>query len=178
LGSFKYWPKQYRPTKTQLAEAGFFHTVVANKVICFCCGVAILDWEPTADSWQQHALVSSQCHFILHEKGPEFIREMAAIKHRELQTGAQQQQEMEVTLIGERNEYLNRIEQLKREVEEEIKKYEKDNVCVFCVSKDRNIMFKPCRHICCCEQCLPNFKGKPCPYCKTIIQGWQVVFLP
>ena len=51
---------------------------VGNKVVCFCCGVAIIDWESTADPWVQHALVSPQCHFIKHEKGEDFIQQMAA----------------------------------------------------------------------------------------------------
>ncbi|ESP01669.1 hypothetical protein LOTGIDRAFT_58906, partial [Lottia gigantea] len=65
LESFKNWSIQFQQTKTQMSEAGFFYTGVADKVICFCCGVAILNWKPTADSWEQHALVSPQCLFIL-----------------------------------------------------------------------------------------------------------------
>ncbi|KAK6169242.1 hypothetical protein SNE40_020327 [Patella caerulea] len=77
ISSFKYWPKQYKPTKCQLAEAGFFHTGVGTKVVCFCCGVAVIDWEPIADPWQQHSLISPRCGFIKYTKRPEFIQEMA-----------------------------------------------------------------------------------------------------
>ncbi|KAK6187248.1 hypothetical protein SNE40_005315 [Patella caerulea] len=80
LQSFRHWPKQYKPTKTQLAEAGFFHTGVVTKVICFCCGLSIRDWEPAADPWQQHALISPSCGFIKLVKGNEFIQQMAAIQ--------------------------------------------------------------------------------------------------
>ncbi|ESO91189.1 hypothetical protein LOTGIDRAFT_105310, partial [Lottia gigantea] len=80
LESFQYWPEQYKPNKDQLAEAGFFYSGVFTKVVCFCCGVAILDWKRKADSWQQHALVSPTCQFILHEQGQEYIRVMSKIK--------------------------------------------------------------------------------------------------
>ncbi|KAK6165909.1 hypothetical protein SNE40_022723 [Patella caerulea] len=80
LTSFRHWSKQYKPTKTQLAEAGFFYTGVVTKVICFCCGVSIRDWEPAADPWQQHALISPTCRFIKLIKGEEFIQQMAAIQ--------------------------------------------------------------------------------------------------
>ncbi|XP_055959464.1 uncharacterized protein LOC126832196 [Patella vulgata] len=80
LTSFKHWSKQYKPTKTQLADAGFFYTGVVTKVICFCCGLSVRDWEPAADPWQQHALISPTCRFIKLIKGEEFIQQMAAIQ--------------------------------------------------------------------------------------------------
>ncbi|XP_050390967.1 uncharacterized protein LOC126810060 isoform X2 [Patella vulgata] len=80
LASLRHWPKQYKPTKTQLAEAGFFHTGVVTKVICFSCGLSIRDWEPEAEPWQQHALISPTCGFIKFIKGEEFILQMAAIQ--------------------------------------------------------------------------------------------------
>ncbi|KAK6183920.1 hypothetical protein SNE40_006490 [Patella caerulea] len=80
LVSFDNWSKQYKPTKTQLAESGFFYTGVATKVVCFCCGISVRDWEPTADTWQQHALISPTCSFIKLIKGEEFIQQMAAIQ--------------------------------------------------------------------------------------------------
>ncbi|ESP01670.1 hypothetical protein LOTGIDRAFT_139361, partial [Lottia gigantea] len=64
----------------RLNASNFFFSGLGDKVICFCCGVAIFNWAPSANSWEQHALVSPQCLFILHEKGSEFIREMAAIQ--------------------------------------------------------------------------------------------------
>ncbi|ESP00744.1 hypothetical protein LOTGIDRAFT_146942 [Lottia gigantea] len=52
-----------------------------------------------------------------------------------------------------------------------------NKICLFCLEEDRAVVFKPCRHLCCCHNCLPNFKNKPCPICRTPIQGSQVVFL-
>ncbi|XP_050418079.2 baculoviral IAP repeat-containing protein 3 isoform X1 [Patella vulgata] len=80
LASFRHWPKQYKPTKIQLTEAGFFYTGVVTKVVCFCCGISVRDWEPTAEPWQQHALISPTCSFIKLIKGEEFIQQMAAIQ--------------------------------------------------------------------------------------------------
>ncbi|XP_050409800.1 uncharacterized protein LOC126824592 isoform X2 [Patella vulgata] len=80
LASFEHWPKQYKPTKLQLVESGFFHTGVVTKVVCFCCGISVRDWEPAADTWQQHALISPTCSYIKLIKGEEFIQQMAAIQ--------------------------------------------------------------------------------------------------
>ncbi|XP_050394260.1 baculoviral IAP repeat-containing protein 3 isoform X2 [Patella vulgata] len=80
LTSFKYWPKYYHVTSEDLANAGFFYTGAGTKVVCFCCGVAIREWEREADPLQQHALVSPSCEFIQHQHGQSFINRMKNIK--------------------------------------------------------------------------------------------------
>ncbi|KAK6165134.1 hypothetical protein SNE40_023585 [Patella caerulea] len=80
LNSFKYWPKRFFIKKDDLADAGFFYTGAGTKVVCFCCGVAIRDWEYEADPLQQHALVSPTCQFIQHQHGQSFINRMKNIK--------------------------------------------------------------------------------------------------
>ncbi|XP_050390103.2 baculoviral IAP repeat-containing protein 3 [Patella vulgata] len=366
ISSFKYWPKQYKLTKCQLAEAGFFHTGVATKVVCFCCGIAVIDWEPVAEPWQQHALISPTCCFIKHAKGPEFIQEMAAIenlvevapavkggrypgvdmlkaavladgelkKHIDIiglqdeniqtkdrrenniqcvminkdqhfkTTVASLNQECDLMVDGKNEELVEELEdqrllydqhiqqlnrkdqllhlnyiqqlhctrlQLRQELREkddlshqlqttvdnlqhqlqtaedrhtsrqlnlqqqlqtaegrqlnlqqqlqiqqtehtelqtqtaqleaELRKYEielstqatelsrlKSNVrqnpdqenvtCLFCLSNERNVLLRPCKHVCCCVACAPHFNNSTCPTCRTPVQDWEVVFLP
>ena len=42
--------------------------------------------------------------------------------------------------------------------------------CIICYTNNRNTIFLPCRHSCCCLNCSGTLKPKICPLCKNIIQ--------
>lgn len=54
--------------------------VIRCKILfqCFNCGVILKDWETTYNPWREHALFSSNCTFVLLNKGNEF-------KHRHVE---------------------------------------------------------------------------------------------
>jgi hypothetical protein len=47
--------------------------------------------------------------------------------------------------------------------------------CVVCLELDRDCIFLPCRHVCCCKGCTSQMKQ--CPICKGEIKDIQSVFL-
>lgn len=49
------------------------------------------------------------------------------------------------------------------------------SVCVLCKAKLKDIMIKPCKHVCLCHNCLKN--RTTCPICKGIITASEKVIL-
>lgn len=71
--SFEKWSNNYDPIV--LAEAGFFYVGTGDRVQCFNCGIGLRDWDIVNDDpWEQHALHSTKCSFVLRQKGIEFIK--------------------------------------------------------------------------------------------------------
>lgn len=59
-----------------------------------------------------------------------------------------------------------------------------DRVCVICTEKDRNCVFIPCGHVCCCHNCAIEWKKKQgtlnmkCFICKKPVTQISPIFLP
>ena len=45
-----------------------------------------------------------------------------------------------------------------------------DTDCCICLAVEKNVVFAPCGHYCCCNQCGDKLKGKSCPMCRAAIQ--------
>ncbi|XP_078615353.1 baculoviral IAP repeat-containing protein 2-like [Branchiostoma floridae x Branchiostoma japonicum] len=78
IGSFKQWPLNVPVTPQALAKAGFFYTLVADRVRCFWCDGGLKDWDPGDDPWQEHARWYPRCEFLLQNKGKAFVRAVQA----------------------------------------------------------------------------------------------------
>jgi baculoviral IAP repeat-containing protein 7/8 len=50
----------------------------------------------------------------------------------------------------------------------------KDNECVVCLEKEKEVVFIPCRHLGTCKNCAINLRH--CPVCRTIVLQTVVVF--
>lgn len=50
-------------------------------------------------------------------------------------------------------------------------------ICVVCLSNERNVLIKPCNHVCVCNSCLDILKEKKCPMCRTDISNTEIVYL-
>ncbi|XP_041364314.1 baculoviral IAP repeat-containing protein 2-like [Gigantopelta aegis] len=49
--------------------------------------------------------------------------------------------------------------------------------CKVCLSEEVNVLFRPCRHVCCGSQCAPQFIGQDCPVCRGAVQEWELIFI-
>ncbi len=49
------------------------------------------------------------------------------------------------------------------------------NDCIICMESERNVVFKPCLHLICCETCGFGKIGNDCPECHTPIENKQIV---
>jgi len=48
-------------------------------------------------------------------------------------------------------------------------------LCVVCLSRDRTVLFQPCKHISCCDNCAKPVKK--CPMCRTTIESTSAIYL-
>jgi len=44
-------------------------------------------------------------------------------------------------------------------------------LCVICMTHRRNLLFVPCRHLCCCATCGNNNALQQCPLCRTSLHS-------
>lgn len=51
--------------------------------------------------------------------------------------------------------------------------------CCVCVHKEKNIILRPCMHLCLCDGCLTPYlrHQNTCPICRSTIDGYDKVFL-
>lgn len=77
--SFDGWSKKkMKPEPKQLSDAGFFYTQKDDRVICFCCGGGLRDWDEKDDPWEQHALWYSKCDYLRLVKCSKYIEAVKA----------------------------------------------------------------------------------------------------
>ncbi|RUS87798.1 hypothetical protein EGW08_004463, partial [Elysia chlorotica] len=49
--------------------------------------------------------------------------------------------------------------------------------CKVCLVKPSQIVFLPCKHLCCCERCAARLHGKNCPICREKNLGFEKVYV-
>ena len=59
-------------------------------------------------------------------------------------------------------------------------KVDESKFCIICMEKNRNAVFEPCNHFCCCGDCAKQIHSNQieCPYCMQPISGYLKVFIP
>ena len=62
--SFQDWGKHMKPTRFELAEAGFYYLGNGDRVRCFCCGVTLRNWEQFDNAWAEHEKYAHNCMFL------------------------------------------------------------------------------------------------------------------
>lgn len=53
-------------------------------------------------------------------------------------------------------------------------------LCCVCQTDPRNVLFRPCNHLCTCQSCADELKSRqqPCPFCRGVIESSIPVFMP
>ncbi|XP_065349803.1 death-associated inhibitor of apoptosis 1-like [Cloeon dipterum] len=74
LKTFNAWPLSVRQTPESLASAGFYSVGDGDKVLCFHCGLGIMDFAPTDDPFEEHAKWNPICTYVILEKGMDFVK--------------------------------------------------------------------------------------------------------
>lgn len=49
--------------------------------------------------------------------------------------------------------------------------------CALCLHRPRDVLFLPCRHICCCATCAAKLPQRVCPTCRATVESQIEVFL-
>lgn len=76
LKSFKLWQSADAPTPLELAKAGFYYCGIDDRTRCFYCNSGIRKWKLQMDAWEEHAIVSPNCGFLLLKKSKSYVDEV------------------------------------------------------------------------------------------------------
>lgn len=57
------------------------------------------------------------------------------------------------------------------EMERENQRLSQRLKCKICQVEEVQVLFSPCNHLVCCQNCVPNLPQKRCPICARIIQS-------
>lgn len=68
LRSFEKWRWGQVQDPVSLSICGFYYTGVADKVLCFHCGIGLHDWKKSDNCFLEHAIHSPLCPFLLLNK--------------------------------------------------------------------------------------------------------------
>ena len=69
LNTFATWPTNLRQTSEELADAGFYYMGIMDFTVCYHCGIGIGNWGPEEHPWEQHAISSPSCNYLLTVRG-------------------------------------------------------------------------------------------------------------
>ena len=75
IQTFRYYPISIKPTKEQLAEAGYFCADDGVVFRCFYCNGVDWDFKPDEEPWVRHAKYYYHCPCVLSTKGQAYIDE-------------------------------------------------------------------------------------------------------
>lgn len=188
----------------RLAQAGFYSTGAADRVLCFSCGGGLKGWQPEEDPWEEHAKHYPGCRFLLTEKGQEFVNSIqlqnnAASSHQNgfskdgsevLQSSIAQkalQMGLEPSLVEkailERMKNTGSVHSSVQALVEDclsykaapqeddplkkLEKLQREKQCKICMDRDICMVFIPCGHLVCCQQC--SAAVDKCPICCATI---------
>jgi baculoviral IAP repeat-containing protein 7/8 len=143
LRTFEMWPLSLKQKPVELVEAGFFYTGMADRVICFCCGVGLGKWEETDSPWLEHVKHGQACEFLQLNLGTEKIKTM--LQEIDKQT----------------------VNQITTEKFEQPTDVDGEKVCKVCYEKETDVALIPCGHVF-CRHCA--FLVNDCPICRRTIQ--------
>ena len=62
--TFTSWPKQMRPSREELTQAGFFYSGASDHVYCFHCGKGLHSWEMFENAFVEHKKYSPNCKYM------------------------------------------------------------------------------------------------------------------
>ena len=76
---------------------------------------------------------------------------------------------------------INKLKKENNELKEDIKNLRLNNSddmsCVICLDNKRNVLFKPCNHICICDICSGSTDLKACVLCNTELTSYEYAYL-
>jgi baculoviral IAP repeat-containing protein 7/8 len=75
-------------TIEELAHAGFYYTGINDCTTCYHCGIGIGSWRAEDDPWEQHAISSPSCCYLLTVRGWEYVNKVTGQELYETAEGA------------------------------------------------------------------------------------------
>lgn len=191
LNTYSCWPSQIPQHREDMALAGFYYTGRGGRVRCAFCDLELAGWTKDVEPFSRHKQLNPRCSFM------EEIRYRARMptSHMNMTSLIDEKVVKEVLEWGfqwidvERavakllscrcTDDITASEILKylfqNETENEIQHVPNMGPCMVCRCEDPNILFLPCRHICCCQSC--GEKCYLCSFCCCRIKGKKKIYI-
>jgi E3 ubiquitin-protein ligase BOI-like protein len=97
---------------------------------------------------------------------------VSVIESKSAELGVQLTEEQRITLQSAHQGLLTRTQFISDGLAESLARVERLRVCVSCSTKERSVLFLPCKHMCTCSECSTV---DSCPLCSTpVTQRIQV----
>lgn len=199
LKTFREWPIALRQTPEQMSDAGFFYTLISDRVVCFYCGGGLREWRKIDNPWEQHALWYDKCNYVLLMRGPEYIEMIkekfdrpCAKDHNDeerarLRTLSSSPTPPTSSLSHESTQHNNsnnidcseeapKIPEYNATQETNNKQLLEMRLCKICYINEFNTAFFPCGHMIACAKCA--LSQTKCPICRKNIEYMKRIYLP
>lgn len=164
------WPRGMRQTADACAEAGYFYIDSGDKVICFHCGIGIKDWEDTDIPWEEHAMWSPKCGYLIKKKGNDFIQNVKKCRETCQKNGPIPILTCEhAPFIIPQDPKENPIIINADTIQDPSSTRTTPTVCKRCGMRKSNVAFLPCGHVNTCKVCSPLVQK--CPTCNKTRTG-------
>jgi baculoviral IAP repeat-containing protein 7/8 len=144
LATYDLWPLSLKQRPQELADAGFFYTGMADRVICFCCGLGLCKWEEEDQPWEEHVKHKPDCEFVrmnLDDNEIKAIEQKVRDRSHEAVASALVISTPDVT--------------------------DDSKMCKVCYEKPTDVALIPCGHVV-CRQCA--FILSDCPFCRRRVE--------
>ncbi|VVC38797.1 BIR repeat,Zinc finger, RING/FYVE/PHD-type,Zinc finger, RING-type [Cinara cedri] len=194
LDSFQSLIFQLKQSTQSLAEAGFYYigNGFTDKVHCFSCSIGLDRWNDNDDPWEQHALNSPECDYLLLKKGDHFVKKVWKLLNAtipvcnptgsipmendhegdsSLEDGIASSTEGELVDLEENDDNNGKIslfrENLHLYQERDVNTLPDFMICKLCYRKEINVCIVPCGHAFACVNCV--FAIESCVMCSKPI---------
>ncbi|AKN80597.1 inhibitor of apoptosis 3 [Perigonia lusca single nucleopolyhedrovirus] len=141
-----------------MTKAGFYYTGIGDYVKCAYCDIEIGNWDINCDPKDVHRIYSPECYFVseLYKQTIDTLTDETNTIHNEsLNTSLNAN--MTTTASTESPPTVTMGE------------------CNICFNNDRRILFTPCNHLVCCEDCSTQIDK--CVICRATIVNKIKVFI-
>ncbi len=115
-----------------------------------------------------------------HEKLNKSAAEIRTLEIKEYHRRMEQIRAEERRLKYQREEQQRAKQMIPEEINAPVQREdheENETECIICMDARRNVVVLPCKHLMFCSLCTNKSSiGKPCPYCRTMIESVLNVF--
>jgi len=192
LTSFANKPVPKGQNVKVLANAGFFYQGPDDKVTCFYCNGTLKAWLANHDPWIEHARYFPRCGFLRCKRDVGFIN-VIHDAHRmdmsgchssvgSLRAAASNTPDLGAVAVGDSLTDVGHLGLSPSAISDEHKELLEENkrlldvkTCKVCQDEEVNVVFLPCGHLACCNNCAPLLSS--CAICRSVIRGTVRVFL-
>nr|ANW12278.1 iap3 [Malacosoma sp. alphabaculovirus] len=145
----------------EMARAGFYYTKHKDYVRCAYCEIELGNWTTGKSPISEHAYYSPQCNYVV-----ELLESYSLMTSSSLPPHVEEHERRRL------NDFYTCATTTATTTTAA-----SSNVmaCVVCMDRDRCIMFSPCKHIVCCDDCAVVVDS--CVLCRSLIEYRTRIFL-